>query len=162
MVTTHHGIWKFCFPAPIYIPSAKHATLPPDSHQSARLAGMAGIAHTPLWWRWSVTPPSPPGSTAYWYWCHSLIHKPYFSHPKVPSTLLLHPSLGSLTLGSTYPGGPSYSSYIAIPVLTPFVAEGESSDPTLNTGLRGAKSAIWQRGQRAKLIGTTVRAHTQP
>src|SRR4029434_1700888 len=34
----------------------------------------------------------------------SRITQPYFSHPRVPHTLVLHPSLGSLTQGSTYLG----------------------------------------------------------
>src|SRR4029434_10698550 len=42
--------------------------------------------------------------------CHAhrrSLTQPYSSHPRVPHTLVLHPSLGSLTW-STLPGGPSY------------------------------------------------------
>ena len=66
------------------------------------------------------SPPLPSHPSSPMRFTHTGTHRrpshiplPHFSHPRVLHTQVLHPSLGSLTQWSTYPGGASYGSYRA-------------------------------------------------
>lgn len=99
------------------------------------------------------------------YKCLWHIHQLYFTHPRPPHILVLHPSLAFLTAGSTHLGGPLYCSHIghasngltvAIPLRTPYVREGreQGPHPVSNPGLRVLNM---QLDRNAKEPGPLVR-----
>src|SRR4029434_8149090 len=83
----------------------------------------------------------------------SRINQPYFSHPSASLTLVLLPSMGSLTQGSTYLGVPHM-------VYGHISDDLTASHPTSNTICSSGREQSPHPALNPGLNGMAVRAHT--